>query len=106
MQPCNIGKGLTSWLSCVLCFLVVLSLSHNVLIHTKAKGEVGILKHFKPWRHNSFLHLYSQISSKLSHSRAIFRPPDIPWVQDPMTQLTTPHFGAHSWLGDKSPLEG
>ena len=23
-----------------------------------------------------------------------------------MTQLTTPHFGAHSWLWDKSPLEG
>ena len=24
------GKGLTSWLSCVLCFLVFLSLSHMV----------------------------------------------------------------------------
>ena len=28
------------------------------------------------------------------------------WAQYPTAQLTTPHLGVHSWLGDKSPLEG
>ena len=35
------GKGLTSWLSFVLCFLVFYHVPICVLIHTKTKGEVG-----------------------------------------------------------------
>ena len=38
------GKGLTSWLSCVLSFLVFLNFPKCVLVHIIIKGEVGTVK--------------------------------------------------------------
>ena len=38
------GKGLTSWLSCVLCFLVFCHFPKCVLVHVRIKGEVGAVK--------------------------------------------------------------
>ena len=35
------GQGLTSWLSCLLCFL---SLSQCIMVHIRIKGEVGAVK--------------------------------------------------------------
>ena len=35
------GKGLTSWLSCVLCFV---TFPKCVLVHLRIKGEVGAMK--------------------------------------------------------------
>ena len=37
-------KGLPSWLSCVLCFLVFCHFSKCVLVHIRVKGEVGAVK--------------------------------------------------------------
>ena len=39
------GKGLTSWLSCVLCFLVFCLFPICFLIQIRTKGEVGTVKH-------------------------------------------------------------
>ena len=42
------GKGLTSWLSCMLCFLVFCHFPKCVLVHTRIKGVVGAVKLIKP----------------------------------------------------------
>ena len=38
------GQGLTSLLSCVLCFLVLCHFPKCVLVHIRIKGEVGAVK--------------------------------------------------------------
>ena len=38
------GKGLTSWLSCVLCCLVFCHFPKCVLVHIRIKGEAGAVK--------------------------------------------------------------
>ena len=38
------GKGLTSWLSCMLCFLVFCHFPKCVLVHIRIKSEVGAVK--------------------------------------------------------------
>ena len=38
------GKELTSWLSCVLFFLVFCHFSKCVLVNIRIKGEVGAVK--------------------------------------------------------------
>ena len=38
------GKGLISWLSCVLCFLVFCHFPKCVLVLTRIKGKVGALQ--------------------------------------------------------------
>ena len=38
------GKGLISWLSCVLCFLVLCYFTKYVLVPIRIKGEVGAVK--------------------------------------------------------------
>ena len=38
------GKGLTSWLSCVLSFLVFCHFPKFVLVHIRIKGEVCAVK--------------------------------------------------------------
>ena len=41
------GKGLTSWLSCMFCFLVFFScFPICVLIHIRTTGEFVTVKHF------------------------------------------------------------
>ena len=40
-------KGLTSWLSCVLCCLMILSLSRCFLVHIRIKDEIGTFNMFK-----------------------------------------------------------
>ena len=39
-----VGKGLTSWLLCVLCFLMVCHVPKCVIVHSRSKGEVGAVK--------------------------------------------------------------
>ena len=38
------GKGLTSWLTCVLCFLVFYQFPKHVLVHIRIKGDAGAVK--------------------------------------------------------------
>ena len=38
------GKGLTSWLLCMLCFLVFCHFPKCVLLHIRIKGEFGAMK--------------------------------------------------------------
>ena len=40
------GKGLTSWLSCMGCFLVYLSLSHTVCLLTCEITDIRLLPYF------------------------------------------------------------
>ena len=48
------GKGLTSWLSCMLCFLVFCHFPKFVLVHIRIKGEVGAVKLVLAQQYNIF----------------------------------------------------